>query len=76
MFSHASEPVVDLDFVGHATVLLDVAGTRILTDPFLRTRLGPLERHGPIPDPATLQADVVLISHGHRAHFDRESRNR
>jgi L-ascorbate metabolism protein UlaG (beta-lactamase superfamily) len=66
--------VIELGFVGHATVLLDVAGNRILTDPFLRSRLGPLERHGPQPDPSALGGiDVVLISHGHPDHFDRES---
>jgi L-ascorbate metabolism protein UlaG (beta-lactamase superfamily) len=64
-------PAVQLRFVGHATVLLEVGGTRILTDPFLRHRLGPLERHGPVPDPAALgPIDVVLISHGHPDHFD------
>jgi L-ascorbate metabolism protein UlaG (beta-lactamase superfamily) len=59
--------------VGHATVVLELPGIRILTDPFLRSRLGPLQRHGPDPDPATLAADVVLVSHGHRDHFDRRS---
>ena len=65
---------IDLQFVGHATALIEVAGIRILTDPFLRDRLGPLERHGPLPDPANLgRIDVVLISHGHPDHFDRSS---
>src|SRR6476646_8064414 len=49
------------------------AGVRVLTDPFLRARIGPLQRHGPLPQPADLQADIVVISHGHRDHFDRES---
>lgn len=66
--------VVDLRFVGHATLLLDVGGTRILTDPFLRDGLGPLERHGPVPTGDALgPLDVVLISHGHPDHFDRAS---
>ena len=70
----AEPAVIELGFVGHATVLLDVANARILTDPFLRTRLGPLERHGPLPDPSALgDVDVVLISHGHPDHFDRAS---
>jgi L-ascorbate metabolism protein UlaG (beta-lactamase superfamily) len=60
-------------FVGHATTLLTLGGVRVLTDPFLRARLGPLERHGARPDPATLRADIVVISHGHRDHFDRRS---
>ena len=72
--SPVEQGVVDLRFVGHATVLIDIAGTRVLTDPFLRPRLGPLERHGQEPDPATLgEIDVVLISHGHQDHFDRAS---
>ena len=63
--------MVDLRFVGHATVLIEVGGTRILTDPFLRARLGPLERHGPVPDADAIgDVDVIVISHGHRDHFD------
>src|SRR3954466_16769 len=65
---------MDLQFVGHATVLVDVGETRILTDPFLRRRLGPLERHGPVPDAASLRGvDLVLISHAHPDHFDPSS---
>ena len=64
---------IDVRFVGHATALLELGGVRVLTDPFLRTRLGPLERHGPAPSAADLRADVVLISHGHPDHFDRRS---
>ncbi|HEX5588856.1 MAG TPA: MBL fold metallo-hydrolase [Candidatus Limnocylindrales bacterium] len=56
-------------FVGHATALLELGGIRVLTDPFLGSRLGPLERHGRIPDPDELQTDVVVISHGHADHF-------
>jgi L-ascorbate metabolism protein UlaG (beta-lactamase superfamily) len=60
--------------VGHATVLLEIAGTRVLTDPFLRSRLGPLVRHGPLPDPGDLDPiGVVLISHAHPDHFDPRS---
>jgi L-ascorbate metabolism protein UlaG (beta-lactamase superfamily) len=67
-------PPINLRFVGHATVLIDIGGFRILTDPFLRGRLGPLERHGPLPDADALgEIDVVLISHGHPDHFDRAS---
>lgn len=60
-------------FVGHATTLIDLGGVRVLTDPFLRARLGPLQRHGSLPHPADLEADVVVISHGHPDHFDAES---
>jgi L-ascorbate metabolism protein UlaG (beta-lactamase superfamily) len=72
--SEAARPAaIQVDFLGHATVLVDVAGVRVLTDPFLRGRIGPLQRHGPIPDASTIHADVVIVSHGHRDHFDRES---
>ena len=68
------QPALELRFIGHATVLLEVAGVRILTDPFLRSALGPLQRHGPVPDPAALgEVDIVLISHAHRDHFDPRS---
>ena len=62
---------VDVGFVGHATVRIDLGGLRVLTDPFLRARLGPLERHGPAPDAVLdTEFDVVLVSHGHADHFD------
>ena len=65
---------VALRYVGHATMLVEVDGVRILTDPFLRDRLGPLERHGPTPVAAELgRVDVVLVSHGHPDHLDRRS---
>ena len=35
-----------------------------------------MERHGPLPDPDDLEADVVVISHGHRDHFDERSLDR
>lgn len=61
-------------FLGHATTVLDLPGARVMTDPFLRATLGPLQRHGPLPDPATYDGiDVVVVSHGHPDHFDRRS---
>jgi L-ascorbate metabolism protein UlaG (beta-lactamase superfamily) len=63
-----------LVFVGHATVAVDIDGTRFLTDPFLRSGLGPLRRHGPPAARAALQdLDAVLISHLHRDHADLRS---
>ena len=60
-----------LTYIGHATTLIRLEGTSILTDPMLRGWLGPLQRQGP-PPPAALPkiADVVLISHLHRDHLD------
>jgi L-ascorbate metabolism protein UlaG (beta-lactamase superfamily) len=61
---------IEVLFVGHSSVLLTLDGVRVLTDPFLRARLGPLQRHGAPPDIDALRPDVVVISHGHRDHFD------
>ena len=60
---------VRLQFLGHSTVLIEVGGVRVLTDPVLRG-IGPLRRHGPEAHPATVATDVVLISHAHRDHLD------
>jgi L-ascorbate metabolism protein UlaG (beta-lactamase superfamily) len=58
-------------FVGHATVLVEIDGVRLLTDPVLRRRVGPLWRHGAPPDPRlTDGVDAVLISHLHHDHAD------
>jgi len=60
-----------LTWVGHSTALIDLDGTRLLTDPVLRGHLGPLVRHGPAPAPGTTEAlDAVLVSHLHHDHAD------
>ncbi len=67
----------DFTYVGHATVLIEIDGTRLLTDPVLRPRIGPLVRHGPLPAPhLSAGIDAVLISHLHRDHADLASLRR
>jgi L-ascorbate metabolism protein UlaG (beta-lactamase superfamily) len=59
-----------LTWIGHATVLLEIGGARLLTDPLLRDRIGHLLRHGASPAPAATEAlDAVLVSHLHLDHF-------
>jgi len=64
-------------YVGHATVLAELDGTRLLTDPVLRARVGPLRRHGSPPAPGVAKdLDAVLISHLHHDHADLPSLRR
>jgi len=54
--------------------MIELDGVRILTDPVLVDRLGPLRRSGPTPDPAAIgPIDAILISHAHPDHFHRSS---
>ncbi len=58
-------------YLGHATLRLDLGGIRVLTDPALRPRIGPLARQGPTPGvDAFAGTDIVLLSHLHRDHLD------
>lgn len=62
-------------WLGHATVLIETGdGTRLLTDPVLRSRVAHLRRHTPAPRPEAIGAvDGVLVSHVHHDHLDRPS---
>jgi L-ascorbate metabolism protein UlaG (beta-lactamase superfamily) len=67
-----SPPPGTVTWLGHATVLVDAGGVRVLTDPLLRSRVAHLRRHTPVPEtPARL--DAVLLSHLHRDHADAPS---
>lgn len=58
-------------WLGHATVLVEIDGVRVLTDPVLRGRIGPLVRVGPSVEPAAVGSiDCVLLSHLHLDHTD------
>ena len=60
-----------LRWLGHATVLLELGGARLVTDPLLRERLGHVTRRAPHIAPAELgDLDAVLVSHVHRDHLD------
>lgn len=58
-------------WLGHATVLIELGHARLLTDPVLRSRIGPLERIAPRVGAAAAGAvDGVLLSHLHADHTD------
>ncbi len=58
-------------FLGHSTVLIELDGVRVLTDPLLRARVAHLRRRPALPDPGLFAApDAVLISHLHHDHLD------
>ncbi|HEY1285358.1 MAG TPA: MBL fold metallo-hydrolase [Solirubrobacterales bacterium] len=64
-------------YVGHATVLIELDRVRILTDPVLRERIGPLRRRGAPPASTVAEdLDAVLISHLHHDHADLPSLRR
>ena len=70
-------PVDRIVFLGHATVLIELDGVRLLTDPVLGGRVAHLRRHAPAPDDrATAGVDAVLISHLHYDHLDLPSLRR
>jgi L-ascorbate metabolism protein UlaG (beta-lactamase superfamily) len=57
-------------YVGHATVLVELDGVRLLTDPILRSRLMHLRRAGGVDAEAARDLDAVLLSHLHYDHLD------
>jgi len=59
-----------LTWLGHSTVLIDLDGTRAITDPMLRRRVAHLIRARKVADVAFEAVDVALVSHAHRDHLD------
>ena len=64
-------------WLGHSTVLIEIDGHRVLTDPVWGTRASPFRLLGPKrfqPVPLRLrqmpEVDVVVISHDHYDHLD------
>ena len=64
-------------WLGHSTVLVEIDGVRVLTDPVWGERASPMSFAGPkrfhpvpVPISALPALDAVLISHDHYDHLD------
>lgn len=76
--SRVDDGSIRATLVGHSTVLVQVAGLNILTDPVWSMRVGPLPGVGvrrvrppAIPFSELPPIDLVLVSHNHYDHLDR-----
>jgi L-ascorbate metabolism protein UlaG (beta-lactamase superfamily) len=63
--------------VGHATLLIQMGGLNILTDPVYSEHTSPIQHIGPkrhnppgIPFEALPKIDVILVTHNHYDHLD------
>ena len=74
---------ISVTFINHSTLLVQVDGVNILTDPVFSERVSPFSFAGPkrvrlpgvaLEDLPTI--DVILISHNHYDHLDVESLQR
>jgi L-ascorbate metabolism protein UlaG (beta-lactamase superfamily) len=70
--AHHADTVADrIVFLGHATVLIELEGVRLLTDPLLRGGVVHLRRQTPLVEEKVFaEPDAVLISHLHHDHLD------
>ncbi len=75
-----SESDINVVWLGHSTILLEVENKRILIDPVWSERCSPISFMGPkrfFPVPIELEKlphiDAVLISHDHYDHLDKDA---
>jgi L-ascorbate metabolism protein UlaG (beta-lactamase superfamily) len=62
-----------LTWLGHSTVVIDLKGTRVITDPVLRGRIWHLRRDAVVAPTAMGHLDAILVSHTHYDHLDLSS---
>ena len=77
LWRHKPDTGLRATWLGHSTVLIEIDGARVLTDPVWGPRASPLRLAGPKrvqPVPVALRemppVDVVIISHDHYDHLD------
>ncbi|HVY24027.1 MAG TPA: MBL fold metallo-hydrolase [Steroidobacteraceae bacterium] len=77
VWSRKSQSGLRITWLGHSTLLIEIDGVRILTDPVWGPRASPSALIGPKrfqPVPVSLRqmppVDVVIVSHDHYDHLD------
>lgn len=72
--SPADVPADRIVFVGHSTVLIELEGVRLLTDPVLVGHVAHLRRHAPLVGESVFaKPNAALISHLHHDHLNMAS---
>jgi L-ascorbate metabolism protein UlaG (beta-lactamase superfamily) len=79
-FAIKNSDVLSVVWLGHATTLININGSLILTDPMLTNWASPIAWIGPkrfFDSPIKIEnlpmLDAVIISHNHYDHLDKES---
>jgi L-ascorbate metabolism protein UlaG (beta-lactamase superfamily) len=57
-------------WLGHSTVVIEIDGTLLVTDPALRRRIWHLRRPEAVRTAALAELDGILVSHAHFDHLD------
>jgi len=79
-WGRAAQTGLRATWLGHSTVLVEMDGARILTDPVWGDRASPVSFAGPkrfqpvpVPIAALPPLDAIVVSHDHYDHLDRAS---
>jgi L-ascorbate metabolism protein UlaG (beta-lactamase superfamily) len=72
----AADESLRLTWLGHSTMLIELDGVRLLTDPLLRNRIIVLQRVAPPASSNVPDVDAILVSHVHYDHLDLPSLRR
>jgi L-ascorbate metabolism protein UlaG (beta-lactamase superfamily) len=76
VFDPGGRALSGLTWLGHSTVVIDVDGTRLVTDPVLRRRVWHLRRAAAVEPRLLGTVDGILVSHVHFDHLDHASLRR
>lgn len=80
VFSESPDSGLRITWFGHSSVLIEIDGYRVLTDPVWSERVSPFSSIGPrrffqppLPLDKLPRIDAVLISHDHFDHLDKNT---